>query len=103
MTPAAKTQARLLHHQPRQIALAHGKVACPLGQRLPLGGLLSHGFAHHADFRVRRNRQLKLLLRLLRDFIKQHINQPGGGREQQLLAGFARQRQDQFAHQRGDF
>ena len=70
VTPAAKTQPRFFNDQTGEVPLTHRKYAGPLSQRLPLRGLPRHRRDHSADFRVIGNRQLHLLLRLLREFIK---------------------------------
>jgi hypothetical protein len=99
MTPAAKTQPGLAHHQPRQIPFAHREFGRPLPQRLPAGRINRHQIRHLTNLRMRGNRQLQMFLRLPRELIEQHLYQPLRCRMGKRLAVTSGEGQDKLANE----
>jgi hypothetical protein len=103
VSPAAKAQSGLAHHQPRQIPFAHREFCRPLRQRLPAGRINRHEIRHLANLRMWRNRQLQMFLRLSRELIEQHLHQPLRCRMGKRLPVTSGKGQDKLAHQRRNF
>ena len=103
MSPAAKAQSGLTHHQPRQIPFAHRKFRRPLPQRLPTGRINRHEIRHLANLRMGGNRQLQMFLRLSWELIEQHLYQPLSSRMGKRLPVTSGEGQDKLANQGRNF